>query len=261
MSEEIRSIQDTNMLSLLAENTSEVDRDWSEAASDALEASILGEEERVSVCNWLERVIWEKEPVSTVDCQEDKSIMDLFKTQHNFSTLIELWISVEPIIKGLARSSLKRNLSRMRSQLTSIPRERKHRAHYLVLFGDFFILAMAISLARSPLVSLPGLWILYVALWSLMEEAIHCFNLLLQNNALTYGATVYDKHVLHVLFSLLIFCSPWPMNNKLYPGSFTPTASRSVKQIQAMFVTINTKESRGKRAAHTSRTAGNECRV
>ena len=77
MQEEIRSIQDTTVLSLLADNASEVDRGWSEAASDALEASILGEEERVSMCNWLERVDSNRVPTSPLTNEERETSMAL----------------------------------------------------------------------------------------------------------------------------------------------------------------------------------------
>ena len=77
MSKEIGSIPDTTVLSLLAENSPEIDRDWSEAASEALEASILDEEERVSVCNWLERVGSNSMPTSVIPKEDYQTTIGL----------------------------------------------------------------------------------------------------------------------------------------------------------------------------------------
>ena len=77
MRREIRSLRDTTVLSLLAENTYGIDRDWSEAASQALGTSSSDEKERLKVCNWLEAVSLDMEPIPLPNDQEPRVSMGL----------------------------------------------------------------------------------------------------------------------------------------------------------------------------------------
>ena len=60
--EEVRSIRDPEILSLLVEGTAQTHVAWSDAASEALEFSSLGEEERQRVLQWMNGVDGDEEP-------------------------------------------------------------------------------------------------------------------------------------------------------------------------------------------------------
>ena len=52
--EEVRSIKSATILSLLADSTVDYDHDWSEATSEILEASELGEDDKQRISDWVE---------------------------------------------------------------------------------------------------------------------------------------------------------------------------------------------------------------
>ena len=71
--EEIRNITDATMLSLLAEGTAETHRDWSDVATDVLEVSMVGEDERQHIFDWMDRMTLseEKPDLSGLRSNED----------------------------------------------------------------------------------------------------------------------------------------------------------------------------------------------